>query len=260
MFCTLLALRIDLNADVGESFGAYAIGHDAGLMKSITSANVAAGFHAGDPSVLRATIRMAKAHGVAVGAHPGFPDLSGFGRREMRVSPREAEDFVLYQIAAVAGVAASEGVALQHVKPHGALFNMAMRDADLASAIARATAAFNSELMLFGLPDSELLKAGRAEHLRVVAEAFADRAYEADGSLASRSKPGSVIHDASAIVARAVQMAKDGTVAAVDGTILKFRPDTICVHSDTPSADDLAARVRAALDDAGVTVRAIGAV
>ena len=213
MFCTLLALRIDLNADVGESFGAYAIGHDAGLMKSITSANVAAGFHAGDPSVLRATIRMAKAHGVAVGAHPGFPDLAGFGRREMRVSPREAEDFVLYQIAAVAGVAASEGVALQHVKPHGALFNMAMRDADLASAIARATAAFNSELMLFGLPDSELLKAGRAEHLRVVAEAFADRAYEADGSLVSRSKPGSVIHDASAVVARAVQMAKDGTVA-----------------------------------------------
>jgi UPF0271 protein len=260
LFCTLLSLRIDLNADVGESFGAYAIGHDAGLMKSITSANVAAGFHAGDPSVLRATIRMAKAYGVAVGAHPGFPDLAGFGRREMRVSPREAEDFVLYQIAAVAGVAASEGVALQHVKPHGALFNMAMRDADLASAIARATARFNSELMLFGLPDSELLKAGRAEHLRVVAEAFADRAYEADGSLVSRSKPGSVILDASAVVARAVQMAKDGTVAAVDGTILKFRPDTICIHSDTPSADDLAARVRAALDDAGVTVGAIGAV
>jgi UPF0271 protein len=203
---------------------------------------------------------MAKAYGVAVGAHPGFPDLAGFGRREMRVSPREAEDFVLYQIAAVAGVAASEGVALQHVKPHGALFNMAMRDADLASAIARATARFNSELMLFGLPDSELLKAGRAEHLRVVAEAFADRAYEADGSLVSRSKPGSVILDASAVVARAVQMAKDGTVAAVDGTILKFRPDTICIHSDTPSADDLAARVRAALDDAGVTVGAIGAV
>jgi UPF0271 protein len=260
LFCTLLSLRIDLNADVGESFGAYAIGHDAGLMKSITSANVAAGFHAGDPSVLRATIRMAKAYGVAVGAHPGFPDLAGFGRREMRVSPREAEDFVLYQIAAVAGVAASEGVALQHVKPHGALFNMAMRDADLASAIARATARFNSELMLFGLPDSELLKAGRAEHLRVVAEAFADRAYEADGSLVSRSKPGSVILDASAVVARAVQMAKDGTVAAVDGTILKFRPDTFCIHSDTPSADDLAARVRAALDDAGVTVGAIGAV
>jgi 5-oxoprolinase (ATP-hydrolysing) subunit A len=259
LFCTLLALRIDLNADVGESFGAYAIGHDAGLMKSVTSANVAAGFHAGDPSVLRATIRLAKAHGVAVGAHPGFPDLAGFGRREMRVSPREAEDFVLYQIAAVAGVAATEGVTLQHVKPHGALFNMAMRDADLASAIARATAAFNSELMLFGLPDSELLKAGRAQRLRVVAEAFADRAYEADGSLVSRSKPGSVIHDASAVVARAVQMAKDGTVVSIDGAVLKLQPDTICVHGDTPGADDLAARLREALGAAGVSVRAVGA-
>jgi UPF0271 protein len=258
LFCTLLALRIDLNADVGESFGAYAIGHDPGLMTSITSANVAAGFHAGDPSVLRSSIRLAKAHGVAVGAHPGFPDLAGFGRRDMKVSPRDAEDFVLYQVAAVAGVAAAEGVTLQHVKPHGALFNMAMRDADLASAIARATAAFSPNLMLFGLPDSELLKAGRAERLRVVAEAFADRAYEADGSLVSRNKPGAVIHDASAVVARAVRMAKDGTVTAIDGTVLKLRPDTICVHSDTPGADDLAARLRAALEAAGVSVKAIG--
>jgi UPF0271 protein len=259
LFCTLLALRIDINADVGESFGAYAIGHDSGLMTSITSANVAAGFHAGDPSVLRATIRMAKAHGVAVGAHPSFPDLAGFGRREMKVSPREAEDFVLYQIAAVAGVAAAEGVTLQHVKPHGALFNMAMRDAELASAIARATAAFSSDLILFGLPDSELLKAGRAERLRVVAEAFADRAYEADGSLVSRSKPGAVIHDASAVVARVVQMVKEGTVVSIDGAILKLQPDTICVHSDTPGADDLTASLRAALGAAGVSVRAIGA-
>jgi len=252
-------LRIDLNADVGESYGAYAIGHDAGLMKSITSANVAAGFHAGDPSVLRSTIRLAKAHGVAVGAHPGFPDLAGFGRRDMKVSPQEAEDFVLYQIAAVAGMAAAEGVRLQHVKPHGALFNMAMRDPVLASAIARGTAAFSRELILFALPDSELLKAGRAERLRVVAEAFADRAYEADGSLVSRGKPGAVIHDPSAVVERAVKMAKDGTVVAADGAILKFRPDTICVHSDTPGADNLAARLRTALDTAGVAVRAIGA-
>jgi len=252
-------LRIDLNADVGESFGAYAIGHDAGLMKSITSANVAAGFHAGDPSILRSTIRTAKAHGVAVGAHPSFPDLIGFGRREMTVSPREAEDFVLYQIAAVAGVAAAEGTTLQHVKPHGALFNMAMRDAGLASAIARATAAFSSELILFALPDSELLKAGRSARLRVVAEAFADRAYEADGSLVSRHKPGAVLHDASVVVARAVRMAKDGAVEAIDGTILRFEPDTICVHSDTPGADDLAAKLRAALEASGVTVRAVGA-
>jgi 5-oxoprolinase (ATP-hydrolysing) subunit A len=258
LFCTLLTLRIDLNADVGESFGAYAIGHDAGLMPSITSANVAAGFHAGDPSVLRSTIQLAKAHGVAVGAHPGFPDLAGFGRRDMKVSPQEAEDFVLYQIAAVAGVAAAEGIRLQHVKPHGALFNMAMRDPVLAKAIARATAAFSRDLILFALPDSELLKAGRAERLRVVAEAFADRAYEADGSLVSRNKPGAVIHEVSAVVARAVQMAKDGTVVAIDGTMLTLRPDTICVHSDTPGADDLAARLRAALEAAGVTVTAIG--
>ena len=253
-------MRIDLNADVGESFGAYAIGHDAGLMKAITSANVAAGLHAGDASVLRSTIRLAKTHGVAVGAHPGFPDLAGFGRREMKVSPREAEDLVLYQIAAVAGVAAAEGVGLQHVKPHGALFNMAMRDPVLAGAIARAVAAFSRELILFGLPDSELQNAGRAEGLRVVAEAFADRAYEADGSLVSRTKPGSVVHEPAAVVARAVQMAKDGTVVAIDGTILKFRPDTICVHSDTPGADDLAARLRSALEAAGVSVRPIGAV
>jgi 5-oxoprolinase (ATP-hydrolysing) subunit A len=258
LFCTLLALRIDLNADVGESFGAYAIGHDAGLMKSITSANVAAGFHAGDPSVLRSTVLLAKAHGVAVGAHPSFPDLGGFGRREMKVSPREAEDFVLYQIAAVAGVAAAEGLRLQHVKPHGALFNMAMRDRDLASSIARATAAFSRDLIVFALPDSELLKAARAEGLRGVAEAFADRAYEADGSLVSRSRPGAVIHDASAVVARAVQMAKGGGVRAIDGTILKLQPDTICVHSDTPGADDLAARLRTALESSGVSVQAIG--
>ena len=251
-------MRIDLNADVGESFGAYAIGHDAGLMKSITSANVAAGFHAGDPSVLRSTILLAKAHGVAVGAHPSFPDLAGFGRREMKVSPREAEDFVLYQIAAVAGVAAAEGLRLQHVKPHGALFNMAMRDPVLAAAIARATAAFSRDLILFAMPDSELLKAGRAAGLRAVAEAFADRAYEGDGSLVPRSKPGSVIHDPSAVVARAVQMAKDGTVVANDGTILKLQPDTICVHSDTLGADDLAARLRGDLEAAGVVVTAIG--
>ena len=179
-------MRIDINSDTGESFGAYTIGHDAGLFRSITSANVAAGFHAGDPSVLRDTIRLAKAHGVAVGVHPGFPDLVGFGRRELHVTPREAEDFVLYQIAAVAGVAAAEGVAIQHVKPHGALFNMAVRHADLADAIARAVAAFDRTLILFGRPGSEILTAGRTAGLRVAAEVFADRAYEADGSLTSR--------------------------------------------------------------------------
>jgi UPF0271 protein len=251
-------MRIDINSDLGESFGAYSIGHDAGLMKSITSANVAAGFHAGDPSVLRETIRLAKANGVAVGAHPGFPDLAGFGRRELHVTPKEAEDFVLYQIAAVAGVAAAEGVSLQHVKPHGALFNMAVRDAALAAAIARAVAASNASLILFGLPGSEILNAGRALGLRVAAEIFADRAYEPDGSLMSRRKPGSVIHDAAAVVARAVKMVTERSVVAADGTVVPLDADTICVHGDTPGSDDLAAKIRSGLEAAGVSVQAIG--
>jgi UPF0271 protein len=253
-------MRIDINSDVGESFGAYSIGHDAGLMRSITSANVAAGFHAGDPSVLRETIRLAKAKGVAVGAHPGFPDLVGFGRRELNVTPKEAEDFVLYQIAAVAGVAATEGVTIQHVKPHGALFNMAVRNAELSAAIARAVAAFDKSLILFGLPGSEILAAGRSAGLRVAAEVFADRAYEPDGSLASRRKPGSVIHDAEKVVERAVRMATERSVVAIDGTVVPLEVDTICVHGDTPGSDDLAAKIRAGFQAAGVQVRAVGAV
>ena len=251
-------MRIDINSDVGESFGVYALGHDAGLMTSITSANIAAGFHAGDPSVLRQTIRLAKSHGVAVGAHPGFPDLAGFGRRELHVTPAEAEDLVLYQIAAVAGVAAAEGATLQHVKPHGALFNMAVGNAALAAAIARAVAAFDRSLILFGLPNSEMLKAGRAAGLRVAAEVFADRAYEPDGSLASRRKAGSVIHDETIVVSRAVRMVTERTVDAVDGTRVPIEADTICVHGDTPGADTLARRLRTALEAARVTVKALG--
>jgi 5-oxoprolinase (ATP-hydrolysing) subunit A len=251
-------MRIDINADLGESFGAYTIGHDAGLMHAITSANVAAGFHAGDPSVLRDTIRLAKARGVAVGAHPGFPDLVGFGRRELNATPREIEDLVLYQIAAVQGVAAAEGVTVQHVKPHGALFNMAVRNADLAAAIARAVAAIDRSLILFGLPGSEILRAGRAAGLRVAAEVFADRAYEPDGSLMSRRKPGSVIHDPAAVVARAVKMVTGRSVIASDGSVVPLEADTICVHGDTPGSDALAGSLRAGLEAAGVTVRAVG--
>ena len=279
-------LRIDLNADVGESFGIYSLGADAALMRSITSASIAAGFHAGDPSVLRRTIilakshgvavgaylvfldllfyyyyyyiSLAKSHGVAVGAHPGFPDLVGFGRRELQVSPAEAEDFVLYQIAAVAGVAAAEGVKLQHVKPHGALFNMAVRDPVLAAAIARAVAAFDRSLILFGLAGSEIISAGRAAGLRVAAEIFADRAYEPDGSLTPRSRPGSVIHDPGAVAARAVRMITERVAAAIDGTIVPVDADTICVHGDTPGAAELAADLRARLEAAGVTVAPIG--
>jgi len=251
-------VRIDINSDVGESFGAYTIGHDAGLMTSITSANIAAGFHGGDPSVLRQTIRLAKAHGVAVGAHPGFPDLVGFGRRDLNVTPAEAEDMVLYQIAAVAGVAKAEGVPVQHVKPHGALFNMAVRNAELSAAIARAVEQFDPSLILFGLPGSEILAAGRAAGLRVAAEVFADRAYEPDGSLASRRKPWSVIHDPGAVVARAVRMATERSVVATDGSIVALEADTMCVHGDTPGSDKLAAKIRAGLQAAGVTVKAIG--
>jgi UPF0271 protein len=254
-----MQMRIDINSDMGESFGAYKIGHDAGLMKSITSANVAAGFHAGDPSVLRETIRSAREHGVAVGAHPGFPDLVGFGRRELHVTPREAEDFVLFQIAAVAGVAFAEGVRLQHVKPHGALFNMAVRDPELSAAIAKAVAAYDRSLILFGLPGSEILAAGREAGLRVAAEVFADRAYESDGSLASRRKPGAVIHDPTAVVSRAVQMIEKRTVVALDGQVVKLEADTICVHGDTHGSDVLAAQIRAGLERAGITVKAIGA-
>lgn len=251
-------MRVDINSDVGESFGAYTIGHDPGLMRSITSANIAAGFHGGDPSVLRETIRLAKAHGVAIGAHPGFPDLVGFGRRDLVVSAKEAEDFVLYQIAAVAGVAAAEGATVQHVKPHGALYNMAVRNAELSAAIARAVAAVDKSLILFGLPGSQILEAGRAAGLRVAGEAFADRAYDPDGSLTSRRKAGAVIHDPDAVVARAIRMVKERSVVAVDGSVVALDAETICVHGDTPGSDDLAAKIRAGLQDAGITVKAIG--
>ncbi len=252
-------MRIDINADMGESFGAYKIGNDAGLMKSITSANIAAGFHGGDPSVLRETIRLARAHGVAVGAHPGFPDLVGFGRRAMNVTAKECEDFVLYQIAAVAGVARAEGVALQHVKAHGELFNMAFTNADLAAAIARAVAAFDKSVLLFAFPNSEVVKAGRALGLRIALEIFADRAYEPDGQLVSRRKPGAVIHDPELVVARAVKMIAERGVVAVDGTFVPLEADTICLHGDTPGSDQLAAKLRSGFEATGVTVQAVGA-
>jgi 5-oxoprolinase (ATP-hydrolysing) subunit A len=252
-------MRVDLNADVGESFGRYTLGNDAALMASITSANIAAGLHAGDPSVLRATIRLAVTHGVAIGAHPGFPDLAGFGRRELHVTPGEAEDFILYQIAAVAGVARAEGACLAHIKAHGALFNMAARDRPLADALARAVATFDQSLPLFAPPHSEMAAAARALGLRVAIEVFADRAYEPDGQLAPRRKSGAVIHDVDAVVAGAVRLIAAGTIVAVDGTRLPVEADTICVHGDTPGSDRLAAAVRAGLEAAGIEVKAIGA-
>jgi 5-oxoprolinase (ATP-hydrolysing) subunit A len=248
---------IDLNCDMGESFGAYTIGADEEVLRSISSANVACGFHGGDPGVMRRTIRMARERGVAVGAHPGFPDLAGFGRREMRMAPQDVEDMVLYQIGALAGIAASEGVRLQHVKAHGALYNMAARDRTLADAIARAVRAFDPALILFVLPASDLQRAGEAAGLPIALEGFADRAYEPDGSLTPRSRHGSVIHDGGEVVRRATRMATDGRVTATDGSEIQLRVDTICTHGDTPGAHELTRLLRAGLERAGVGIKSL---
>ena len=247
-------MRIDLNSDLGESFGPWPMGQDAALMDSISSANVACGFHAGDPGAMRATLALAREKGVAVGAHPGFQDLVGFGRREMRVTPVDVEDLVLYQVSALAGMASAQGVRLQHVKAHGALYNMACRERALADAIARAVAALDRSLILFGLPNSELLRAGEAAGLRVAAEVFADRAYDPDGALTSRAKPGSVIHDTQTVVERAIKMVREKRVIAVDGSTIALQADTICLHGDTPGAADHARAVRKGLGVAGIRV------
>ena len=252
-------MRIDLNADVGESFGAYAYGDDTAILRSVTSANVAAGFHAGDPSVIRRTLAQARELGVSVGAHPSFPDLQGFGRRAMVLEPSDAEDQVLYQIAAVAGLARAEGLTLTHVKPHGALYNQATRERGLAEALARAVHAFDAGLALFAPPQSALSAAGRALGLRVVHEGFADRAYQPDGSLVPRRQPGAVIANVEEVVTRAMQMATERTVVAVDGSVIQLDIDTLCVHGDTPGAASMAAWLRAGLTAAGVEVKAPGA-
>ena len=250
-------MRIDLNSDLGESFGPWPMGQDSALMDSISSANIACGFHAGDPGTMRATLALARDKGVAVGAHPGFPDLVGFGRREMKASPAEVEDFVLYQVCALAGMAAAQGMRLQHVKPHGALYNMACKDRALADAIAKAVASLDRALILFGLPNSELLRAGQAAGLSVAAEVFADRAYDPDGSLTSRSKPGSVIHDTRQVVERAIVMVRDKRVVAIDGSTIALQADTICLHGDTPGDAEHARAVRRGLESAGIQIRSL---
>ena len=250
--------RIDLNADVGESFGPYVIGDDEGMLRHVTSANVACGSHGGDPSVMRRTVRLAVDGGVSPGAHPGYADLMGFGRRDVAMDPRELEDLVVYQIGALAGAAAAEGAGLRHVKPHGALYNRAARDRPLADAIARAVRAVDDRLILFGGSGSCLVEAGEAHGLRTAAEVFADRAYRADGSLVSRREPGAVITDPAAVAERALRLVQSGEVAAVTGEVIRLRRDTICLHGDTPGAGDLAAAVRAKLEGAGVRLAAVG--
>ena len=251
--------RVDLNSDVGESFGAYTIGHDERLMSSITSANVACGYHAGDPSVMRATVRHAVEHAVAIGAHPGFPDLVGFGRRPLRASPAEVEDLVLYQIGALSGIVRAEGGQLTHVKPHGALYTMAAEECPIADAVVRAVKACDGGLVLFGRSGSSLLDAGQAAGLTMASEVFADRAYEPDGTLVSRATEGAVIVDVASVVERAVTMVTRGVVVAVDGTPVYVHADTICVHGDTPGAAELSAGLRAGLEAAGVGVVAVAA-
>jgi UPF0271 protein len=203
-------------------------------------------------------VALAAEHGVAVGAHPGFPDLDGFGRRELQVAPADVEDFVAYQVGALAAIAAAQGVRLQHVKPHGALFNMATRGAALAGAIARATAVIDRTLILFGLPGSELIAAGRRAGLRTAAEGFADRAYQSDGALVSRQQAGSVIDETAVVIERALRMVCEQVVESIDGTRVPLRIDTLCVHGDTPGAAQLARGVREALEAAGVRVLPVG--
>jgi len=250
-------VRVDLNADIGESFGIYTIGHDELLLRSITSGSIACGFHAGDPSVMRQTVRLAARAGVAIGAHPGFPDLAGFGRREMKVTPQEIFDFVVYQVGALSAMAKAEGVRLQHVKPHGALYNMSARHKESAEAIARAVAAFDEGLFLMGLPGSELLVAGARLGLQVAAEGFADRSYESDGSLTSRNQTDSVLTGPGRVAERAVRMVREHEVIARDQTPVAIHIDTICVHGDTPDAGGIAAAVRMALEQNGVTVASL---
>jgi UPF0271 protein len=248
-------VAIDLNADVGESAGAGMHDIDSVLVTLVTSVNVACGVHAGNPSVLRRTLRLAAAAGAAVGAHPGFADREGFGRREVRLAPADVEDQVLYQVAALTGVARAEGVHVSHVKPHGALYNMAARDERLALAVVRAVRAVDPRLRIVGLAGSALLSVARGEEVVALAEAFADRAYEPDGSLVPRGRAGAILDDPEAAAAQAVGIAVDHRVRAIDGTLVEVHADTLCIHGDTPGAADVARAVRAALERAGVEVR-----
>ena len=252
-------MHVDLNCDMGESFGAYQLGLDEQVMPLITSANVACGFHAGDPQVLRRSVDLARKHGAAIGAHVSFPDLVGFGRREMNATPLEVENDTLYQLGAIGGFCRAAGVPLRHIKPHGALYNMAQKDRTLAEAIVRAVVAFDPSLLVFAQPGSALEAAAVAAGLTAVGEVFADRAYNADGTLASRKLPGAVIHDPEQVAERAVLMVTSGSVTAIDGTVVPLRAETICVHGDTPGALDLIRRIRQRLGESGVTIAAAAA-
>lgn len=249
-----MSMAADLNSDVGESFGAWTLGDDGHVLNYVTSANVACGFHAGDPQVMLATVRGARERGVAIGAHPGYPDLVGFGRRAMTCTPDEVYAFCLYQIGALAALCHAEGVPLCHVKAHGALYNQSARDPDLARALTQATRDAAPALILLGLPRSQHEAAARETGVPFAAEAFADRAYQADGSLVARAREGSVLHDPEAIATRVIRMVTEGTVETAQGEVITIRADSICVHGDNPAARQILETVRRALDRAGVHV------
>ena len=250
---------MDLNCDMGESFGTYELGYDELAMPYVTSINVACGFHASDPDNMAKTVLLAKKHGVAVGAHPGYPDLVGFGRRSMALTPEEVKNAVIYQIGALDAFCKAAGVRLQHVKVHGALYNNAEKDLTVATAIAKAIKAVDPSLYMLCLANSQMGVAAKQEGVPFVEEAFADRAYTEEGSLVSRKVEGSVIHDINEVVTRVVRMVTEKTVVAITGKVIPIQAQTICVHGDTPGAVDMVKAIRAALEKENVELRAFGA-
>ena len=241
---------------MGESFGAWTLGHDAAILPFVTSANIACGFHAGDPAVMKATVRAAIKHHVAIGAHPGLPDLAGFGRRNLDISAEEAFDMTVYQLGALQAVARAEGGRLHHLKPHGALYNMAATNAALATAIAEAVYKVQPELVLYGLAGSELTKAGEKLGLRTAHEVFADRTYQADGTLTPRRQPDALITSADVAIAQVLRMVQGGGVRAQQGTDVAIRADTVCLHGDGAHALEFAQRLNKELRQAGVQLQA----
>jgi UPF0271 protein len=247
---------IDLNADAGESFGSWRMGRDEELFPLVSSVNIACGFHAGDPATMVRAVRLARSSGTAIGAHPGYPDRVGFGRRELGIDAEQAHADTLYQIGAIDAIVRAQGRALQHVKPHGALYLQMLRDEGLARAVAAAVRAFDRQLPLLVLGGSQMQRAAEAEGVRTIREAFPDRGYLANGLLAPRSMSGSLIRDPARAAARAVAMTRGEPVATVDGRELVLEPQTLCIHGDTPESVEIARAVRLALESAGVAVRA----
>jgi UPF0271 protein len=250
--------RIDINCDMGESFGAYGLGRDPEVMDYISSANIACGLHAGDPMVMERTVRLAKEKGVAVGAHPGYPDLLGFGRRHMDCSLEEIENFTLYQIGALSAFARAQGMFLQHVKAHGALGNLAFVNLEVSKAMARALRLFSRDLIFVTMAGTVMVQAAQEVGVRFAEEVYADRVYNPDGTLQSRKIPGAVIHDPEKAAQQAVRMAQEGYVIAHDGTKVKVNPQTLCVHGDTPSALAILQKIRDELRKASIAVKPMG--